>query len=324
MGQRGSPCLHIDRLLSENPLPHWTSFRRAYRADAAVFLLWRAGFLEAGRRQRVRGPPRSVAGRPEGHFAAIRRQVEAGPRAGVNDCGSIEEVVIERSSVPVEAAYFAFITGAADDAVDDARRRVTTRLPPSAASSTAYTAVDGVHHAGEARNKRASVVVADRDGTDCDELIREVRTGFYSGRDLLERQLCLGPAASGTVPATVLYAVAAAVRARTNRFHCLFVYNARQYHLYTEKSRDERAAGLFFAKGLTTSPQSVVRILGQVCDQHRSVSSFKLWMEEGAAPALPLRIEFQPRPYLRVSLEFDPALESRSQQDDGNQHNEET
>jgi hypothetical protein len=304
-------------------LPHWTSFRRAYRADATLSVLGVPVFS----RQDVGSGFVILREASQDDRKVVSLQFAGKSRPdrahGVNDCGSIEEVIIEHSSAPVEAAYFAFITGAPDDVLDDARQR-GSQAPGADAAYTAYTAVDGLHHAGEARNNRASVIVPDHAGTDCDALIRQVRTGFYTGRNLLERKLCLGPDASRTVPATILYAVANAARVRTNRFDCPFVYNARQYHLYTEKSRDERAAGLFFAKNLTTRPESVVRISGQVCEPHRLVSSFKLWMEDGAAPALPLRIEFQPRPYLRVSLEFDPALDRANPLDAENQHNEET
>ncbi len=319
----GTPRLHIDRLLSENPVPRWTSFRRGYRADATLSVLGVPVFS----RQDVGSGFVVLREAWQGDRKVVWLQFAGKSRPdrahGVNDCGSIEEAIVEHSSTPVEAAYFAFITGAPDDVLEDARQR-GNQAPGADVACTAYTAVDGLHHAGEARNNRASVVVPDHTGTDCDELIRQVRTGFYMGRDLLERRLCLGPEAGRTVPSTVLYAVANAARAKTERFDCPFVYNARPYHLYTEKSRDERAAALFLAKHLTTRPERVVRISGQVCERNRTVSSFKLWMEEGAVPALPLRIEFQPRPYLRVSLEFDPALDRANPLDAENQHNEET
>jgi len=237
---------------------------------------------------------------------------------------------VERSSTAVEAAYFGFITGAPDGVVDGARERLERGRASDAVVSTAYTAVDGLHQTGEARNSRASVILPDRDWTDCEEVIRQVRTGFHTGRDFLERRLFVAPDARGTVPSTFLHAVVLAIEARTRHFDCPFVYNARQYHLFAEKAHDEHAARLLAAKGLTTRPENVVRIQGQVCEQNRSSSSFRLWIEEGAEPPLPLRIEFQPRPYLRVSLEYDPAPEVGNQRavgefhKAGNQPDEET
>jgi hypothetical protein len=59
-------------------------------------------------------------------------------------------------------------------------------------------------------------------------------------------------------------------------------------------------------------------MVGQVREQGtRSGASFKIWFEDGPEPGLPLRIEYQPRPYLRINLEHDPAS------DPGNERQEE-
>ena len=48
----------------------------------------------------------------------------------------------------------------------------------------------------------------------------------------------------------------------------------------------------------------MVRVAGKVRrEAGGKETEFRLWIEEGAAPPVPLRIDFQPKSYLRLVLE---------------------
>jgi hypothetical protein len=62
------------------------------------------------------------------------------------------------------------------------------------------------------------------------------------------------------------------------------------------------------AKNLVEHTQPVTRLTGQIREAASGhASTFRLWVDDQSV--LPLRIEFQPRSYLRISLEYAPRLE---------------
>ncbi|MGD1091009.1 MAG: hypothetical protein ABSB35_03340, partial [Bryobacteraceae bacterium] len=220
---------------------------------------------------------------------------------GVNKAGYIEEVIVERGSTPVEAAYFGFITSSREESFEEARQRL---VAGHSGGSIRYTAAEGLYRPGEVKTSVASVVVPDRDSLDRAGLIRQIRSRFC--RDgLLKQELRTTTEGRGSAPSTFLYAVRRAVLARAPRFECTYIHHGRQFNLRTDKNP-------------VAHPENVVRMVGQVREQGtRSGASFKIWFEDGPEPGLPLRIEYQPRPYLRINLEHDPAS------DPGNERQEE-
>jgi hypothetical protein len=216
----------------------------------------------------------------------------------VNQSGSIEEVVVERGSAPIEAAYFGFITSPEGESFEEAKQRLAAGHH---SGSSRYTAMEGLHLPGEVKTSLASFLVPDRVSLDRSELLRQIRSNFCQ-TGLAKRELHMNVDAHGSAPCTFLYAVLSAARARAARFDCSYVYAGRQYNLRTDKN-------------LVAHTKNVVCMVGQAREQgKRSGTSFKLWFENGAEPGLPLKIEYQPRPYLRITLEHDPALETQSKE----------
>ena len=113
---------------------------RAYRADAAASLLGVTVFARQGVGSGIvilRGRLRKANVKSFRCNSPVNRVQSA--RMGSMTAGSIEEIVIERSSTPVEAAYFAFVSGAPSDLVDDTRQRVEYQRPGGVIESTSYT-----------------------------------------------------------------------------------------------------------------------------------------------------------------------------------------
>jgi hypothetical protein len=71
-----------------------------------------------------------------------------------------------------------------------------------------------------------------------------------------------------------------------------------------EKSPDSKAARAFCEAGLIGPNATVARITGMLWreDGGKPVE-FKLWIEDDTRHPVPLRIEYQPKTYLRLTFE---------------------
>src|SRR5271165_3771710 len=113
---------HVDRLLEGNPSEPVTEQYRQYRADAVVSLFSVTIFSRTGvgsgyasfRRGRRDGAVVTISRFGGGSFPARAHNL--------NRFGVIEEVVVEKESRPVEAAYFGFMTSSPEEGIGDARK----------------------------------------------------------------------------------------------------------------------------------------------------------------------------------------------------------
>jgi hypothetical protein len=275
----GASRLAIDEI--HDPAAAWTrSSIRAYRADVVVTLLGipiytrqAAGSALAELRERSQDGRRTLSLRFAGGSHPARTH-------GVNYSGATEEIAINCAGETLEsAASFGFVTASpSDESFDEARHRVETGT-----TGAAYVAVDELHRASYVRVRRAVIATQQSWTADRDDLILGVRAEFARATPA-EREID-SPTA---VPATFLYTVLAAIRSPERRTSGAYVHNGKRYRLESEKSN--------------------ARLTGRIHDfEAGRTSTFKLWLDESE---LPLRIEFSPRSYLRISLEFDRKEES--------------
>jgi hypothetical protein len=109
--------------------------------------------------------------------------------------------------------------------------------------------------------------------------------------------------ANGAIPAPFLHALAEALRS-PDREQTQYVYSGRLYRMWMRHAADAHAAAYFCERGIIPTGASVVRVAGKV---RRAAggkeTEFRVWIEDGAAQPVPLRIDFQPKPYLRLVFE---------------------
>jgi hypothetical protein len=103
-----------------------------------------------------------------------------------------------------------------------------------------------------------------------------------------------GPAGA-TMP-TFLYSLRRAIESREPRLRQTFVYGDRQWGLETEKAADPRMGRELGADG------PVFKLTGALHKRKEDppAAVFRLWFE--ASSPLPLRIDYQPRSFLRLSF----------------------
>ncbi len=291
----------VDRLLARPAAAESDFSERRYRADAVITLLGLPIYSRAG----VGGGTASLRIGRAGDMRLVSIEFSAGSfpdRArGLNRLGFIREVAVERGAGTAEAAYFGFMTSSPEENLDQAK----SALKSGGEGLIPYTAIDGYAGGAVARARIARFHFPSRySWSDCAELLGQVRKGFEGGRPE-PRDVPL--ASPGAGAHTFLHAVLRALTAAAARSETPYVYNARQYRLETEKSPDERAKREFVSRRLCSSAAAVVRLRGLITEAASGRrTSFRIWVEETSGCLLPLRIEFQPRSFLRLAFEAEP------------------
>jgi hypothetical protein len=292
-----APEIGIDQL--RRSASAWEGARaRAYRADVVVTLLGVPVFS----RQNV-GAAAALLRESSGsahRTVSISFAGGSDPKRthGLNYTGATEEVAVESGSALVEAASFGYVTATSqEESFDQARKRVEDG---SGFGHGSFVVVDELHSPTGIRIRRALVPAAPAPNADFRELTGTVRSQFAASSPA-ERSL-----PDSAVSNTFLYSVLSAARSPERRYRAIYLHAGKRYQLDCDKASDPHTGAALAAKNVAGNAAAVVRLTGQIHDfETKHNSTFKLWMEEGTD--LPLRIEFSPRSYLRISLEVDPA-----------------
>ena len=280
-----SPLL-VDRLVAQSELELPNPVVRTYRADVVVILLGLPVFARKG----VGYASAVVREATEGKrgLVALRFAGGANPQRthGFKYDGSLEEVVLQDGPTVPQAAYFGFVTSSTNESYDQARQRILARRK----SRDSFVAAEGLHIAGRARCEKSSVSLPGEAVEDLGELNQRIRACF---RDA-DRAATELPTPGGAAATTFLYSVLTALSSGDTR---------SQLELCPQRQS--------VPVGMGASGGSASRRLDAFHRPHpglatHQASTFRLWLDDRQSH-LPVRIEFQPRSYLRISLESEPA-----------------
>jgi hypothetical protein len=212
--------------------------------------------------------------------------------AGLNRLGFIQERIRLAEAGMVEAIYFGLMTASAEESADEARKA----LHPTA-SQVAYTAVD-------ARIQSRSMETATAHFTAPSSLSAVHRAHLEQmARQALAAvpRKSVGFAADTESPPPFLQAMAELLR-QPKGGEGRYIYNGRVYRLRLRRAADPKASEHFRARGLASGRVMAVTGALQRVSGGKSID-FRLWVEESAAHPVPLRIEYQPKSYLRLAFE---------------------
>jgi hypothetical protein len=262
------------------------STSRIYRADAVILFLGIPIYRRAG----VGGGRASLEETGEG--ASLRRTLffagGSDPKQahGLRRLGWIQEVVLGPVSAPSEATYFGVLTSSPEESLEHARQSVAA--PPS--GSSIFSAVSGRNTAGHSRSAithfdyAASAIWSDRG------LIEEAQSTFDANVNWRETSW---PNSLNRAPTTFLFQLATLLKQRARRAEGRYVYNEQEYLLELEALQTGREA-LVPVRGMTRNLRTGHEV------------GFRLWLEDAADSIVPVRIEFQPRSFLRLTFEALP------------------
>jgi hypothetical protein len=256
---------------------------RTYRADAVILLLGISIFRRAG----VGGGKASLE--ETGENASLSRTLffagGSDPKRahGLSRLGWMREVVLGPASTPSESAYFGVLTSSPEESLEHARQSVAT---PSSGRSV-FSAVKGRHAAGHSRSAvthfefSAGAIWSDR------ALIDQAQSTFDANIDWRETSW---PNSQKLAPPTFLLQLAILLKQRTRRTSGRFVYSEQEYLLELETQQTSRE-GLRPVRGN-------IRNLRTAHETH-----FRVWLEDASESIVPVRIEYQPRSFLRLTFE---------------------
>lgn len=258
---------------------------RTYRADAVILLLGIPIYRRAG----VGGGQASFEETGEG--ASLRRTFffaggsEPKRALGLRRVGWMQEVVLGPASAPSEAAYFGVLTASPEESLEHARKSVAAS--PSGAS--AFSAVNGRNTVGHSRSAITHFEYSDGALWSDRGLIEKARSTFDGKVDWRETAW---PDSPNQAPPTFLLQLAALLKQRVRRAQGRYVYNEQEYLVQLETPQTSR------------DREGLVPVRGMTRNLHTGHETpFRLWLEDGDNSVVPVRIEFQPRSFLRLTFE---------------------
>jgi hypothetical protein len=268
--------------------PASRTMSRTYRADAVILFLGIAIYRRAG----VGGGQASLEETGEG--TTLRRTLffagGSDPKhaRGLSRLGWMREVVVGPASTPSEAAYFGVLTSSPEESLEHARKSVSG----PASGRSIFSAVSGRNTVGYSRSAithfefAASAIWSDRG------LIDHAKSTFPADVDWRETSW---PNSPGQAPSTFLFQLATLLKQRTHRAVGRYVYSEQEYLLELEAPQPGR------------NHERLLPVRGKIRNLRTGHETlFRLWLEEASNSIIPVRIEFQPRSFLRLTFEALP------------------
>jgi hypothetical protein len=272
------------------------SLERRYRADAAILLL----SVPLFHRSDVGGgsvvwsePANGGNGKPHRtlEFVGYSNPARA---AGLNRLGFIHETSGGDASGRDEATYFGLMTSSPEESMEAARKSLK-----SDKKDAAFTAIDGRVTAGAVETSVATFLAPSRLSVEGrEELVALARRALGGA---VKKPPNFDPRSTATQP--FLHALAEAL-IRGGPRTTNYTFRGRLYRLLLESSPDPEATALFRERRLLPPTGTVIRVSGRLRrEAGGKESKFRLWVEQGAAHPIPLRIEYRPKSYLRLTFE---------------------
>lgn len=212
-----------------------------------------------------------------------------GRAAGLNRLGFIRELSRVSAGKSAESVYFGLMTASGEESAEQARAAIH-----STAKEQAYTVIDGrVTPAGSTAAVAHFAAPSALTAEHRPELMERSRKALAA-----EARESSGPAGSQSF----LQAVAELLG--EDRRQTTYLYSGGVYSLWMTRAADTKATAYFRDRRLIARDRSVVRLSGKLRRQVGGKDiEFRLWVEQGAARPVPLRIEYQAKSYLRLVFE---------------------
>ena len=264
---------------------------RRYRADAAILLLGITIFRRSG----VGGGQASVEETRDGVSTRKTLFFAAGSdpsRAhGLNRLGWIREIVRDSASSPAEVTYFGVLTSSPEESLEHAKRSIAT----PASGRSLYSAVSGRNTTGHSRSAITHFDLPSSANWSDQRLIEAAQSTFQGNVTWRETSW---PGIQNQIPPTFLLELATLLSQRAPHAAGRYVYAEQEYLL--ELDAPQRKPGAKADRFLTVHGKIQNRLTGRQ-------TTFLLSMEDTPGSIVPVRIEYQPRAFLRLVFEAVPA-----------------
>jgi len=276
----------------DTPVRGGVGYERRYRVDAQVVLFSVPLLRRAGVGAATAAWHEASEGDGTTRFLEFAAYSLPDRAAGLNRLGFIQERIRLGQAGMAEAIYFGLMTASAEESAEEARHALH-----STASQSAFTAVDAriQSHSMETVTAHFTAPSALSLGhrTQLEQMARQALAA--APRQAVDLPL------DGVPPPPFLDALADLLR-QPNGGEGRYVYNSRLYRLRLRRAPDAKAGEYFRARRLASG--AVIAVTGalQRASNGKRID-FRLWVEEAATHPVPLRIEYQPKSYLRLAFE---------------------
>jgi predicted acyl esterase len=181
------------------------------------------------------------------------------------------------------------LTSSPEESLDHARKSATN--PPSGRSI--FSAVSGRNTAGRSRSAvtdfefSSDALWSDRG------LIDRAESTF---QDKVDWRESTWPHSPNQTPPTFLLQLATLLKQRARRAAGRYVYSEQEYLLTLEAAQTSKGK------------EGLLQVQGKIRNLRTGRETpFRVWLEGGSDSIVPVRIEFQPRSFLRLTFEAVPA-----------------
>lgn len=293
--------LFVERLLERFPAPRLDA-QSCYRADIAIQIFR----VPLYRKRGVGGAVANLRQYESGRESAVGISFLAGSNperaGGVNRFGYIEEVVLEEGAVPAEAAYFGMMTSSPESSFESAR----AALGESGRERAYYAGIDGHLKASESVSTSAAFASSGKyTWSGHPALASLMKRALLDGSSEVKVESRANP--RWEIPITFLYAVSKALRQPQGKQRTNYIYHGQEFELETSREPDAKKGAEFQEAGLVKHWSSVLRLEARSKQlATNGKTSFTVWQDASDLNGLPLRFEFQPKSFLKLTFERDP------------------
>jgi hypothetical protein len=275
--------------------------QRYFRADAVIMLFSIPIFSKAGV-----GSGFAFVEDLEGSSSRTRRLgFGAGSwpdqAAGLNRLGYIHETVVESSGNLAEAKYFGFMSTSQEERLEEARAALNQKQ-----QEALFSAVRGETGRGTYSARFTRFLSRDAVNWRFWRKVADAAEKSLDGECLSRREEYGASGNPETVIPTLLYSL---LRVRETGFSPVkttFIYGGVQRSLETNSAPDAKMGEKLRERGIVTNAKSVVHMTGLIRNLKIGTKTrFSVWWDRDSTSALPVRIELEPKSYLRLAFEAD-------------------
>lgn len=264
-------------------VPEGRVFTCQYRARASVLML----SVPLLHRENVGSGYLRIAERESGGRRQLQLEFGAGSlperAAGLNRLGVFEETVLAAGDGIESARYFGFMTASNEKDLEQARNALHTQ------GTNSFTAIRGRIERGQVQNRLLRIQnVATASWAEREQLTAHIRAKLAEEAEGEAQSSTAAIDDAGCSP--FLYAVHRAMRGGAGVASHRFIHNGQVHLLKTSRKPGGQA-------GTTELEGKILSAAG------KELSAFRMWFDPANVERGPIRFEFRPRSFLRLTFE---------------------
>ena len=221
--------------------------------------------------------------------------------AGLNRLGYIHETVVESSGGLAQCSYFGFMSTSKEERLEEARAALNQKQ-----QEALFSAVRGETRAGAYSARFTRFLSRDAVNWRFWRKVADAAEKSFDGECLSRREEQGASGNPETVIPTLLYSL---LRVRETGFSPLrttFIYGGVQRSLETSSGPDAKMGARLRERGIVKNARSVVHMTGVIRNLKLGTkTNFSVWWDRDSTSPLPVRIELEPKSYLRLAFEAD-------------------